>query len=112
MRILTLLILGAFFLLVYMALLASSDPVVRYLRCVPKDWPAAAPPRRLVLLSDTHVSGPDTPPARLAARRYGLGLQRQGRHDGGQNLDLLAIVHIIQTLARGLLGTGNDLRRG
>jgi predicted MPP superfamily phosphohydrolase len=66
MRILTPLILGACFLLVYMALLASSDPVVRYLRYVPRDWPAAAPPRRLMLLSDTHVSGPDTPPARLA----------------------------------------------
>ncbi len=66
MRIVTHLILGAFFLLVYMALLASSDPVERYLRYVPNDWPASAPRQRLVLLSDTHVSGPETPPARLA----------------------------------------------
>lgn len=65
MRILTPLILGSFFLLLYMALLASSDPVVRYLHYVPRDWPASAPSQRLVLLSDTHVSGPDTPPERL-----------------------------------------------
>lgn len=65
MRILTTLSLGSFFVLLYMALLASSDPVVRYLHYVPRDWPASAPRQRLVLLSDTHVSGPDTPPARL-----------------------------------------------
>jgi predicted MPP superfamily phosphohydrolase len=65
MRILTPAITGSFFLLLYMALLASSDPVVRYLHYVPRDWPASAPRQRLVLLSDTHVSGPDTPPARL-----------------------------------------------
>jgi predicted MPP superfamily phosphohydrolase len=66
MRILTWLILPLFFLLLYMALLASSDPAVRYVRYVPKAWPATALPRRLVLLSDIHVAGPDTPPARLA----------------------------------------------
>jgi hypothetical protein len=66
MRILTSLILGPFFLLIHMLLLASSDPAVRYLRYVPRLWPAAAPPLRLVLLGDTHVAGPDTPPARLA----------------------------------------------
>jgi predicted MPP superfamily phosphohydrolase len=66
LRIVTPMLLAAFYLLLYMALLASSDPIVRYLHYVPRDWPAGAPRQRLILMSDTHVSGPDTPPARLA----------------------------------------------
>ena len=66
MRLLTAATLGVYFLLLHMALLATSDPVVRYLRYIPAHWPASAPRQRLVLLSDTHVVGPDTPPARLA----------------------------------------------
>lgn len=45
---------------------ATRDPVVRRLNVHMRDWPAGAPPMRVVLLSDLHVAGPDTPPARLA----------------------------------------------
>lgn len=45
---------------------ATRDPVVRRLTVHLRDWPAGAPPMRVVLLSDLHVAGPDTPPSRLA----------------------------------------------
>lgn len=45
---------------------ALSDPVVRRARIVMPDWPDKARPIRVLLLSDTHVAGPDMPPRRLA----------------------------------------------
>jgi uncharacterized protein len=45
---------------------AMRDPVVRQLRVHMRDWPAGAPPMRVVLISDLHVAGPETPPWRLA----------------------------------------------
>ena len=41
------------------------DPVIRHLT-LDLPGPAEAPPVRIVLLSDIHVSGPDMPPERLA----------------------------------------------
>lgn len=51
---------------------ASADPIVRTASVELADWPAGAPPMRLLLVSDTHVAGPDMPPERLAAimRRF------------------------------------------
>jgi predicted MPP superfamily phosphohydrolase len=45
---------------------ATRDPVVRTVTLIEPGWPADAPPVRLLLMSDTHVQGPDMPPARLA----------------------------------------------
>lgn len=45
---------------------ATADPVVRWLTIKVPDWPATAPPMLLVLMSDLHVAGPETPPSRLA----------------------------------------------
>lgn len=45
---------------------AMRDPVVRRLTVHMRDWPAGAPPMRVVLLSDLHAAGPETTPARLA----------------------------------------------
>jgi uncharacterized protein len=44
---------------------ATRDPVVRPLAVRMADWPAGAPPLRVVLLSDIHVAGPETPPERV-----------------------------------------------
>jgi uncharacterized protein len=44
---------------------AVSDPLVRHARIPLRDWPHGAPPARAVLISDTHVAGPDMPPERL-----------------------------------------------
>jgi len=41
-------------------------PVVRRASLAMPGWPAGAPPMRVVLISDLHVVGPDTPPGRLA----------------------------------------------
>lgn len=41
---------------------ATRDPVVRRLAVHLRNWPAGAAPMRVVLLSDLHVAGPDTPP--------------------------------------------------
>lgn len=51
---------------------ASADPIVRTASVELADWPAGAPPMRILLVSDTHVAGPDMPPERLAAimRRF------------------------------------------
>ncbi len=46
---------------------AGADPVVRSASVELADWPAGAPPMRVLLVSDTHVAGPDMPPERLAA---------------------------------------------
>lgn len=45
---------------------ATRDPVVRTATVAVADWPAGQPPLSVMLLSDTHVSGPDMPPERLA----------------------------------------------
>lgn len=50
----------------YMLWLASADPVVRRLVLRVEAWPGGTPSTRIVLLSDLHVSGPETPPQRIA----------------------------------------------
>lgn len=45
---------------------ATRDPVVRRLTVHMRGWPAGAAPMRVVLISDLHVAGPETPPARIA----------------------------------------------
>ncbi|MGN7998108.1 metallophosphoesterase [Sphingomonas sp. 22176] len=45
---------------------AMRDPVVRRLTIHMRDWPRGAAPMRVVLISDLHVAGPETPPSRLA----------------------------------------------
>ena len=45
---------------------ATRDPVVRTATVAVADWPEGQRPLKLLLLSDTHVAGPDMPPARLA----------------------------------------------
>ena len=45
---------------------ATQDPIVRTVTLIEPGWPADAGPVRLLLMSDTHVQGPDMPPARLA----------------------------------------------
>ena len=44
----------------------TRDPVVRHMAVTVPMAPGPANPRRIVLLSDLHVAGPDMPPARLA----------------------------------------------
>ena len=53
---------------------ATRDPVVRHATVVVPEWPADAPPLRVLLLGDTHVAGPDMPPERL--RRIVAALNR------------------------------------
>ncbi len=45
---------------------ATRDPIVRTAYVKVADWPTGAPPVRMLLLSDIHVSGPEMPPARMA----------------------------------------------
>ena len=45
---------------------ATRDPVIRTATVEVGDWPVGRPPLKILLLSDTHVAGPDMPPARLA----------------------------------------------
>lgn len=45
---------------------ALQDPIVRRTDIALPDWPAGEPPRSVLLISDTHVAGPDMPPERLA----------------------------------------------
>lgn len=45
---------------------ATRDPVVRTASVLVPDWPANQPPLKILLMSDTHVAGPDMPPERLA----------------------------------------------
>lgn len=51
---------------------AGADPIVRTASVELADWPTDAPPMRVLLVSDTHVAGPDMPPERLASilRRF------------------------------------------
>ncbi|HMO75949.1 MAG TPA: metallophosphoesterase [Sphingopyxis sp.] len=51
---------------------AGADPIVRTASVAVADWPAGEPPMRVLLISDTHVAGPDMPPERLRAilRRF------------------------------------------
>src|SRR3546814_11940653 len=42
------------------------DPIVRKASVEVAAWPAGQPPPTILLLSDTHVAGPDMPPQRLA----------------------------------------------
>lgn len=46
---------------------ARAEPLVRAATVGAADWPADAPALRLLLISDTHVAGPDMPPERLRA---------------------------------------------
>ncbi|QCB56998.1 phosphohydrolase [Sphingopyxis sp. PAMC25046] len=45
---------------------ATRDPVVRTATVAVADWPAGQAPLKVLLISDTHVAGPDMPPERLA----------------------------------------------
>lgn len=45
---------------------ATWDPVVRRADVALADWPKGEKPVTVLLVSDTHVAGPDMPPARLA----------------------------------------------
>lgn len=45
---------------------ATRDPLIRSASIEVDDWPMGQGPVRILLLSDTHVAGPDMPPARLA----------------------------------------------
>ncbi len=46
--------------------IAVRDPVIRRASIRLPDWPADAPPVKVMLVSDVHVAGPDMPPERLA----------------------------------------------
>ena len=46
---------------------ARADPIVRTATVEVADWPDGARSVRVLLVSDTHVAGPDMPPERLAA---------------------------------------------
>ena len=51
---------------------STRDPDVRSAAVAVADWPAGQAPLRVLLLSDTHVAGPDMPPERLARIVDGL----------------------------------------
>jgi predicted MPP superfamily phosphohydrolase len=51
---------------------ALRDPIVREASIVVPDWPRGEPPRTVLLITDTHVAGPDMPPERLARIMDGL----------------------------------------
>ncbi len=44
---------------------ATRDPIVRRATIAVANWPVGEPPLKVLLLSDTHVAGPDMPPERL-----------------------------------------------
>jgi uncharacterized protein len=46
---------------------ATRDPVVRTATVAVPNWPTGQVPLKILLISDTHVAGPDMPPARLRA---------------------------------------------
>ena len=60
--------LGAVVVLILagMYAVATAEPRVRTASIAMRDWPADAPPMRVLLLSDLHVAGPDMPPSRVA----------------------------------------------
>ena len=45
---------------------ATRDPIVHRATVEVDNWPSGEPPLKILLLSDTHVAGPDMPPERLA----------------------------------------------
>ncbi|MBN8844221.1 MAG: metallophosphoesterase [Sphingomonadales bacterium] len=45
---------------------STRDPIVRTATVAVADWPKGQAPLHVLLLSDTHVAGPDMPPERLA----------------------------------------------
>lgn len=45
---------------------ATRDPIVRRVTIPLANWPAETPPFTILLVSDTHVAGPDMPPERLS----------------------------------------------
>jgi hypothetical protein len=45
---------------------ATAEPLIRRLNLSVPDYPAEAPPLRIVLFSDVHVHGPDMPPKRVS----------------------------------------------
>lgn len=47
--------------------LAQQPPTVREASVAVAGWPDGEPPRTILLVTDTHVAGPDMPPERLAA---------------------------------------------
>jgi len=65
MRILRYAALSAFFLTLYAMLEASELPIVRHFAWTPPPGQAAPAARRIILMSDLHISGPDGPPERL-----------------------------------------------
>jgi predicted MPP superfamily phosphohydrolase len=44
---------------------ATANPVIRHARVAMPGWSRKAPPLHILLVSDIHVDGPDTPPARV-----------------------------------------------
>jgi uncharacterized protein len=44
---------------------ATRDPIIRHATLNVENWPEGEPPVKVLLLSDTHVAGPDMPPERL-----------------------------------------------
>lgn len=61
------LLIGACFtMLLFMYSAGGADPVVRRLTVSLPGWPTQTPAMRVILLSDLHVAGPETPPERLA----------------------------------------------
>lgn len=46
---------------------ARAEPIIRHATLTLADWPAGEPAMRVLLISDTHVAGPDMPPERLRA---------------------------------------------
>ncbi len=44
---------------------ATRDPIVRRASITVENWPSGEPPLKVLLLSDTHIAGPDMPPERL-----------------------------------------------
>ena len=65
-RWLLLLGLAVMALFAYMYSVAVRDPIIRRASIALPDWPANAPPLKVMLISDVHVAGPDMPPERLA----------------------------------------------
>lgn len=65
-RAILLLALIGFGILAYAYREATREPIVRGTEVALPDWPAGAPPVRVLLLSDLHVGGPDMPPERVA----------------------------------------------
>ncbi|KKC25426.1 metallophosphoesterase [Sphingomonas sp. SRS2] len=66
MRLTLTIIAGGWLLLIYMLLLAGSEPVVRHFQYSPGPESKIARKQRIILLTDIHVAGPDMPPERLA----------------------------------------------